>query len=168
MCEKKVCAVLNECMRNNQLSLAEGLRRLLWVWIAATRCKRLLADREEEVQRSRLLRAWESWRDRYIENGLRNIVCPSQEERLRSNLLPPQEMDVVLQSHTNLSFKTFRVWEAKATVHKTLLVADHKLTSFADAPSGPVLCSSRKAQNVEEVACSDAPCTQGQRGTRAR
>ena len=58
--------------------MAEGLRRLLWVWVASTRRKRLLADREEEVRRSRLLRAWESWQDRYIENGLRNIVRPSQ------------------------------------------------------------------------------------------
>ena len=97
--------------------MAEGLRRLLWVWVAATRRKRLLTDREEELRRSRLLRTWESWRDRYIENGLRDIVCPPQ-AGLHSNLLPLQEMDVVLQSHTNLLFKTFRVWEAKATVRK--------------------------------------------------
>ncbi|KIM30161.1 hypothetical protein M408DRAFT_294465 [Serendipita vermifera MAFF 305830] len=74
----------------------EYMRRVLNHWVQATRRKRSLLEREEELNRMVLSQVYDKWRDRYLENNLR-----------------PAELDVLLQSQTNLLFKMFRIWEAR-------------------------------------------------------
>lgn len=50
------------------------MRRVLNHWFYATRRKQSLAEREEEFSRSLVSQAFEKWRDRFLENSLREVV----------------------------------------------------------------------------------------------
>ncbi|KAG8824056.1 hypothetical protein FRC17_009185, partial [Serendipita sp. 399] len=93
---------------------SELLRRVLNLWVHSTHRKRSLLEREEEFNRGLLSVALEKWRDKYIENSLR-----------------PAELDVLLQSQTNLLFKMFRIWEARTTAIPAIRFHAHQIRTKA-------------------------------------
>lgn len=51
------------------------MRQVLNQWLQATRRKRSLTEREEEMTKMVLAQVYDKWRDRYLENTLRPAVC---------------------------------------------------------------------------------------------
>jgi protein SFI1 len=93
------------------------MRQVLNHWLQATRRKRSLAEREEELNRAVLSQAYDKWRDKFLENNLRPAVRFSVSLLFKiSHFLDIKELDVLLQSQTNLLFKMFRIWEARTPV----------------------------------------------------
>ncbi|KAF8628451.1 hypothetical protein AX15_003966 [Amanita polypyramis BW_CC] len=98
------------CMRHaEELSLLESyqyvkreecLRKFLHRWLAATRVTRrrrfTLGEKEEEISSMFLIKAWDKWRERFVEEKLRTM-----------------EREVVSQNRKNLLFRTFGVWHSK-------------------------------------------------------
>jgi hypothetical protein len=58
---------------------ADMLRKLLLYWHQVTRTsihrRERLRRREEEMRQAIIAAAWERWRDRFLEESLRGVVC---------------------------------------------------------------------------------------------
>jgi len=66
------------------------MRQVFNHWLHATRRKRSLTEREEELNRAVLSQAYDKWRDKFLENNLRPAVriYQSIEPFLISHLCP--------------------------------------------------------------------------------
>jgi hypothetical protein len=103
------------------------MRQVLNHWLQATRRKRSLAEREEELNRAVLSQAYDKWRDKFLENNLRPavrfcILVPLEVSHFKDI----KELDVLLQSQTNLLFKMFRIWEARTPVSSLQMLCGNR------------------------------------------
>jgi hypothetical protein len=147
------------------------MRQVLNHWFQATRRKRSLAEREEELNRAVLSQAYDKWRDKFLENNLRPAVrsCISSLFTM-SHFLGTKELDVLLQSQTNLLFKMFRIWEARTPVSSLQLLCGNSEGNavLLVNPSYSVSRSSYPRQCMAEMEGCHARRDETETSTRSR
>ncbi|KAG1877928.1 hypothetical protein DFJ58DRAFT_902864 [Suillus subalutaceus] len=79
---------------------AENVRRMFYRWLMAARARRhkriTLREKELEFDRANVQVAWNRWRERYMDEKLRPLLC-----------------QMAIQNQKNLLFRAFGIWHSK-------------------------------------------------------
>ncbi|KAG2041676.1 hypothetical protein BDR03DRAFT_1072733 [Suillus americanus] len=79
---------------------AESVRRMFYRWLMAARARRhkriTLREKELEFDRANVQVAWNRWRERYMDEKLRPLLC-----------------QMAIQNQKNLLFRAFGIWHSK-------------------------------------------------------